>query len=152
SQKCKNFMELISKRIAYIRPRYKIFKDWYKLVFPLNRIPGEKKLHLKTDMEFTVRGARTSDVSILIDLLFKNEYPALNKIAFKQSHKIVVDLGANIGAFIALVNSTLPDAEVHAYEANPVNFEILKKNLRKGDRAYFGAVTDHPGESVLYLN
>lgn len=45
------------------------------------------------------------------------------------SRKIVVDLGANAGAFSFFAASLHPDVKVLAVEANPRNFSLLVKNI-----------------------
>ena len=61
-------------------------------------------------------------------MLFRSNTPA------QQNVKTIVDLGANIGVFSLLSRRVFPNAIVHAIEADPKNFEILKKNTENDSK------------------
>lgn len=114
-------------KLQHVWNRIVIFKDWYKLVFPFNRIfSGTQKLHLRNGKSVYVRDVRSCDTNIVRDILWGNEY-ALQKMSLPQ-HSVVFDLGANIGTFCIEIRHILPSAQITAYEPHPDNFRMLKMN------------------------
>jgi len=68
---------------------------------------------------------------------------------------IVIDLGANIGAFSLYTKMKIPDAKIFCYEPVPKNFDVLSRNIKinnlKGVIAYCLGVGGKEGETILYL-
>jgi FkbM family methyltransferase len=64
---------------------------------------------------------------------YELEYKKLTQIIESQSRKIerVLDIGANIGQSSYTFRKIFPNAQIHAFEPNPLIFEILRKNLKK---------------------
>jgi FkbM family methyltransferase len=64
---------------------------------------------------------------------YELEYKKLTQIIEFQSRKIerVLDIGANIGQSSYTFRKIFPNAEIHAFEPNPLIFEVLRKNLKK---------------------
>lgn len=58
--------------------------------------------------------------------VFCNEYDFREDIGEKL---VILDIGANIGAFSVWAASRWPDSIIHAYEPIPENFELLKHNV-----------------------
>lgn len=70
--------------------------------------------------------------------------------------KVVLDIGANVGAFARWASGRWPNAIVHSYEPHPFNFSLLKMTVR-----HYGltnvcpnerAISDAPGTLTLYEN
>jgi FkbM family methyltransferase len=63
---------------------------------------------------------------------YELEYKKLTKIMEFQSRKIqrVLDIGANIGQSSYAFRKIFPSSEIHAFEPNPIIFEVLRKNLK----------------------
>jgi FkbM family methyltransferase len=61
-----------------------------------------------------------------IQQVFNNEYaiPGYTKV-----DPVILDIGANVGAFAIWAFTKWPEATIHCYEPNPSNFEYLKNNL-----------------------
>lgn len=59
---------------------------------------------------------------------------------------VIVDIGANVGAFSILIARRFPEARVIAYEPNPDNFKLLERNIARngvGVEAHHAAVWYH---------
>lgn len=80
--------------------------------------------------------------------VFEGEYEV--PLTYSQEQPVVLDLGANFGAFSVWASHRWPGCTVHAYEPNPETFSVLEKNV-----ALFGKVTPYnwgigsPGMRVL---
>lgn len=49
----------------------------------------------------------------------------------QEDLKLVIDIGANCGYFALKVLENFPDCEVRGFEADPANYEICLRNLKK---------------------
>jgi len=98
---------------------------------------------------FTVRNAFES--SILRQVIQWDEYRIFLE-RFDAEH-VVIDVGAHIGAFCFACHA-LGSRRIHAFEAHPGNFELLKSNLSRleGIHLHLGAVfrsDEQPGNELL---
>ena len=115
-------------KVQNVRERVRIFKDWHKVMFPLNRVyKGVQKLHLRNGASAYVRDVRSMDVNIVRDVLGKDEYAVATWLRVPEN-AIVFDLGANIGTFCIAVYNLCPTVHITAYEPHPGNFKMLKMN------------------------
>lgn len=68
------------------------------------------------------------------------------------SQPVILDIGANVGAFTVWARTRFPDALIHSYEPNPEAFELLEVNV--GSLAnvvtHQVAVSNSNGEGFLY--
>jgi FkbM family methyltransferase len=69
---------------------------------------------------------------------------------------VILDIGANIGWYsIVLKNNIQPNVTLYAFEPEPLNFELLKKNIDHNDitdiEAVNKAIAEKSGQSTLYL-
>lgn len=66
-----------------------------------------------------------------------------------KEKQYIVDFGANVGVSVYFLSISFPNAEIHAYEADPEIFSYLKRNVSKFDNGkihiYNKAVSDHDG-------
>jgi FkbM family methyltransferase len=46
-----------------------------------------------------------------------------------NENSFILDCGANIGLSVAYLKKLCPTAEIHAFEPDPVNFDLLSKNI-----------------------
>lgn len=107
--------------------RILIFKNWYKVVFPLNRFfNGVQLLKLRNGKSAYVRSVRSMDFNIVRDVLGEDEYK-LDYIKLPQN-AVIIDLGANIGTFCIEMHSQFPTAQLFAYEPYPSNIKMFKIN------------------------
>lgn len=104
-----------------------MFKDWYKLIFPFNRLfTGIQKLALRNGMFVYVRDIHSIDMTTARHILWEDEY-AIKKLSLPE-HAVVFDIGANIGTFCIGIHHIFPTAHITAYEPHPDNFRMLKLN------------------------
>jgi FkbM family methyltransferase len=54
----------------------------------------------------------------------RSEYP----FPETANPKVILDIGANIGIISVIMANLYPDAKIYAFEPDPENFEMLKKN------------------------
>jgi FkbM family methyltransferase len=80
--------------------------------------------------------------------VMSGEY-AIEGLEFKNA-PIIIDIGANVGAFSAWAFKRWPEAKIYAYEPHPDNFGLLKANLKNCALLYNVAVSDHRGSEILY--
>ncbi len=114
-------------RIRAKRASITAFSDWYKVVFPFNHFHrGEQTLHLRNGFPITIHDIFSSELSFVTSFFNLNEY-RLNEVPLPPN-PIIVDLGANIGAFSIDAKAHYPDATITAYEPHPVTFALLEKN------------------------
>ena len=71
---------------------------------------------------------RAADIFILHEVLGKKPY-IYSKMKEKPPRRIL-DLGAHIGLATLLFKAEFPDAEIHCYEPEPENFELLQFNTK----------------------
>jgi FkbM family methyltransferase len=75
-------------------------------------------------------GARRCDLGAVAEIGIHDEYGFIRKLAFPDP-ALVLDLGANIGCFSALVFSVRDDAEVHSVEPSPDTSALLEQNRER---------------------
>ncbi len=107
--------------------RIRIFKNWYKITFPFNRVfKGIQKLRLRNGKSALVRSVRSMDVNIVRDVLGGNEYE-LEQLHLPHDAEIV-DLGGNIGTFAMEMHRMFPSARIISYEPHPGNCTMFRMN------------------------
>lgn len=72
--------------------------------------------------------ARRTDIGSIADVVLEDEYGFLNGLRFPPAEPLILDLGANVGCFAALIFSICPSAEVHSVEPSPDTFALLARN------------------------
>ena len=99
----------------------------------------------------------TSDALVIYEILFKgrrSEYWHA-RLPRPEDVKVVLDIGANIGAATVFFSELYPAAEIHAFEPIPDNQEVLRRNAesRAGVggriRCHSLALSDKDGEMQM---
>ena len=76
--------------------------------------------------------------------------------ATNSEHPVIFDGGANIGLATLYFKWQYPDAEVHAFEPDPVAFDLLKRNVEHNHlqnvHCYNFALYDYDGEISFYTD
>lgn len=95
----------------------------------------------------------SSDALVIYEILLKgrkSEYwhPRLPR---PENVKVVLDIGANVGAATVFFSELYPAAKIHSFEPIPGNLEILKMNAASRGRpgsidCHLLALSDHDGE------
>lgn len=100
-----------------------------------------------------------TDPVISTALLFDVYEPYTTKVFLQHLRPgmVVVDVGANIGYYSVLAAATVgPTGKVYAFEPDPENFAILKKNIDTNTflhvEAFSAALSDRTGTDTLYLS
>lgn len=83
---------------------------------------------------------------------FTGEKWFIEKFLPKQSIKVCVDVGANVGNYSALLLRALPEAQVHAVEPSTASFARLTQNLGSNGRVSLHklALADANGHATFY--
>lgn len=109
---------------AFIR-RVRVFKNWYRFVFPFNRARYNVIAELRSGATFILRDIRSDDYSTLMSIAADDSYQ------FSEIHapRVILDVGAHIGFFSVLVARQFPKAHIIAVEPNAENYRLLLKNI-----------------------
>jgi FkbM family methyltransferase len=101
--------------------------------------------------------AGTSDARLIYNILLKrgrkSEYAVPSECKLDpRAVRTVLDIGANIGISAAYLASVFPNAEVHAFEPEPGNCELLRANAQACPRikAHPFALGAADGELTLF--
>jgi FkbM family methyltransferase len=94
--------------------------------------------------------ARPVDVhGSVISVLVLDEYHGLLEHLPKDEALVVIDAGANVGAFAMFLKSEFPTAKVVSVEASTVTYRLLADNVRRSGwsdwSAHHYALWDHDG-------
>nr|WP_319572699.1 FkbM family methyltransferase [uncultured Draconibacterium sp.] len=85
--------------------------------------------------------------------LFVNE---THVVSFDSANPLIYDLGANIGIASLYYKSRYPNAEIKAYEPNPIVFKALEENIKINNltnvHAYNNAISNEEGHLVFYCD
>jgi FkbM family methyltransferase len=104
------------------------------------------------DAQFYVR-VGTSDKLILWEVWKREEYFD-HDLSIKENNS-VLDIGAHIGLFTVYAAQKATKGKIYAFEVNPDNFKVLKKNISlnklKNVAAECIAVTSHNSHANLYF-
>ncbi|MCX6787408.1 MAG: FkbM family methyltransferase [Candidatus Kaiserbacteria bacterium] len=116
-------------KIENVWSRIALFKNWYKLVFPFNRMfTGIQKLTLRNGKSAFVRDVRSMDTNIVRDVLSGSGEYSLEKWVRLPPEAVVFDLGGNIGTFSIALHHLFPTVHITAYEPHPNNCKMFRIN------------------------
>lgn len=102
--------------------------QWLRLTAGYLRRPNlEYPFILRTRSGTQIELADYSELTTAWHVLFGGEY------RLNQTHRRIVDLGANIGVFTLWAAQEVPDAQIVAVEPFPATFERLLQNLRRNE-------------------
>lgn len=103
-------------------------------------------------MEFKVRLPNFECPEMLkpyLQHLFDGEYD----VPVEPLHPRILDIGANLGAFSIWAAYRWPGCQVYAYEPDPINFEVLERNILHNNIVSVSAMNwaiGNPGERLFY--
>ena len=114
------------------------------------------KTHKLTVLEESIQvtDLASSTSPEFIESEINNDCYGINRISLPDDATIV-DIGANIGIFSIMMSKKLPDAEIHCYEPQMINYQNLKSNIELnglglGITANNLAVTKDGRDIVIY--
>lgn len=94
------------------------------------------------------------DLMCLDDIWIRHEYSRFNLKLKKKS--VIVDIGANIGAFTSFVANIATKGKIYSYEPDARNFKLTKKNIElnrfKNVKLYQKGVFNKNTNVTLYVN
>ena len=119
----------------------KILKHWYyssSLKFALSANSGNKTGNESTHIYANVFGREssiyfrpgTSDPHVLYEILFRKHKSDYFSKLLPKDVKVILDIGANIGASAIFYKSLYPSAQIHCFEPMQSNIGILTKNTK----------------------
>jgi FkbM family methyltransferase len=105
-------------------------------------------------LKFACRN-HTADRWIMVENLVFHEYPFL--INPKEKNLVIVDIGANIGAFCVDAASTIKGARIYCFEPVKENYALLEKNIKLNNLskrivAHRCAISDTRGNFKINVN
>lgn len=107
---------------------------------------------LRDGTTLILRGTKSTDFYAMCAVMFDDVYQ-VDRI---KNPKIIVDVGANIGAFTVLVAKKFPGAKIVAVEPEPENVRLLKRNIALNKLTNIEvrqcAVSNSYGKAKLFLN
>ena len=107
----------------------RLFKNWSVMFSYISGGPGKTILKLRNGLNFHSNG-NIADVVVLVEN-FTGETKYDSELVTQP--KIVVDIGANIGAFAAYIKTKYPSTKIYCYEPDPENFNNLTKNIQENN-------------------
>lgn len=103
-----------------------VFTTNYLSLFPRGRI---LPLHMYGGQTIYIRTG-TPDPDVVVNVCSGFDYPLSLFAAKLRPEPVVIDVGANIGAFTVFIKRYFPWARVYAFEPEESNFALLRQNLR----------------------
>ncbi len=121
---------------SVLRSNQKIKLGKYILLRTFGKIKGLNEDRLINKIPFsnsTLQGFTFSSREKTLDFLFYSRYyePQTTKYLLNKKGRNFIDIGSHIGRF-ALIGSKVFN-KVFAFEANPYNFSVLKKNIHSNN-------------------
>lgn len=111
-----------------------VYNFGLKLVYPFfylgKRDNGLITYNVANNAKFKLR-VNTSDKLILLEVWKTKAY--IDQDFNIKKNDVVVDIGANIGAFSVLASKKAFDGKIYAYEPDKENYDMLKKNNALND-------------------
>ena len=129
-----------------------IMKNWPTVIMSNFHLGEETVMvRLRNGLKFMIRKNRT-DSLVLREIFFKKIYHRNLYCLPRQS--VVIDIGANIGAFSILAANLGENVTVYSYEPFSENFHLLEKNITLNGFdnrivTFCFAVGNHIGEKVV---
>ena len=141
----------ISWRPSFYRKSWKIYKylENHKEYLQNNH----NYYQFRAGMNFSFNERKSAN-HIFSEIFIGECYP-INKST--KQEKVIIDIGANIGFFTIYALIKNPNSQIYAVEANPKNFEILKKNINENNlsdnvKVFNYVVTSESGFQPFYLS
>jgi FkbM family methyltransferase len=133
---------------------YRNWPQWFLYRLRFYKDQKERVMKLRSGLKFVTR-FDLSEPGTIDDILIRNEYfTPQNAI---PDRAVVIDIGANIGAFSVVVANRAKEAMVFSYEPTPDTFSRLVKNINLNGldsriKSFNLAVAGDAGEKKLFLH
>lgn len=108
------------------------------------------EVHLFTGHSFRLP---SGDAGIGIELMSGIREPNATRYlaSFLRNDDVILDIGANIGYYVAVERHLAPGAPIHAVEPVPANLALLRQNAPPDVAVYPVAISDHIGTAPIYI-
>lgn len=111
------------EHVRYVPAIFEGFQDWRRFLLDYVLLRRRGAVYsLRNGLQILT--SQPQDVATIAVVFAKREYGTIPEDA------IVVDLGANIGAFSLYAAASTERSVVYAYEPEPRNFDLLRRNIR----------------------
>ena len=129
-----------------------VYRNWFYFLYSRwTNAPGI--LELRSGIRMTIR-PRSSDRAVVTEVFVLHTYDLDNRFLVQESD-IVMDVGANIGAFTVLAGRRAGRGQVYAIEPSRNNFAQLSENVRLNELRHvhlFNVALDATeGETILNM-
>src|SRR3989344_235924 len=106
----------------------KIYKTWPTAFLDYFGLLGKRKINhiLRGGVKYEIRSG-TNDFGIINEVYIVKEYNPL--IKFIRNDSVVIDIGAQVGAFSIFASRIAKNGRVFSFEPFAENFKMLKKNI-----------------------
>lgn len=124
-----SFLTRLKSTIGRAEKMRDIFGSTSAALFFILRVKRNKALVTQgafAGLSFEFRG---TDLSAVEEVLSNQEYVAVTPFLEGRKAPIVIDAGANVGAFAIWAFSRAPSAVITSVEADPSTFSVLEKNV-----------------------
>lgn len=115
----------MKNRLHTLIRRIRVFKNWYRFVFPFSRARYNVTAELRNGAKFVLRDIRSDDYSTLMSIAGDDSY----HFSAMHAPQVILDVGAHIGFFSILAAQRFPEAQVIAVEPDLENYTALLKNI-----------------------
>lgn len=141
--------------IQRIWQTFKVIKNIPLFILDLGGLVkhGELTYELWNGLKFVVRPSSTDAAEVVV---INSDYEYPKKYFPKKSNSVILDIGANIGAFSLYINTIVPNLKIYAIEPSSQNMKLLKKNILinegKNIRTFQLAISDRNGFGNLDIS
>lgn len=132
----------------------RLYRNWhYPFLDEFGILNSEYTLLLRNGTVFKCRPG-TGDWHVVNEMWLSCPY--LHPGHTLDTHSVVVDVGAHIGAFSILAATLVPEGKIYSYEASPANYRVFRDNIQLNNLegkivASQLAVCGSSGKRRLYL-
>jgi FkbM family methyltransferase len=150
-------LNIFFSKLKHVFARIVSFSNWYVLVWPMTRIlPKSRVIKIRGGYKIFARNIFGPDWVVIYEMLCRDDYE-LKKIIINSKKPVILDVGANIGAFTILAVKLFGRARIFDFEPDKENFKILNKNIILNnfeDRVIISdlALDKESGEKTFYIH
>ncbi|HVS79884.1 MAG TPA: FkbM family methyltransferase [Candidatus Paceibacterota bacterium] len=121
------------------------------LRFELTYLPQTKIKLRQFGKEFEFIFTHPTDIPVFNHIFFEGEYEISD---LKKEPLIILDLGSSVGISVLYFHLKYPKAVIHAFEADPNTFRILKENTKNIENIKVNNIclSDRDGEKELFIS
>jgi len=118
----------VFNKLKQIVPILRLFKNWNLILSTFFGGSSKDKIKciLRNGLIFNIRNNNV-DLVVLIECLLSKSYTNYKEI---NQEDIIIDIGANIGAFSVYSCSIAKKGKIYCFEPEKDNFNLLKENIK----------------------